>query len=427
MLPASAGLADDSLQVLMMLEDVEQGQRESYDHLADTSPMPAVDAPLPFWRRAVGLVSLLSALILTAATVALLLLPTQPPAVITPPTAGIDPTPLPTSVPGMTAAIPQPTSEAAPLPTLSGDYVSALLGRPLEQVPLEAGFAILRDEYDPFTFVPDRPRSEVIEYTVVSGDTMFSLAERFQVSAESIAWSNPRNILGNLRPGMTLNIPPSNGAVERIANDTTIAALAQKYNVDAFAIIDWESNGLFGATPDTILTSGVIVFIPGGTAEQISWTPRVERSPGGSNGSGGTISFAPGEPGSCGQQPNVGAIGGWTRPLSNYSWVRGFASWHTGVDLSAPVGTPVTAALGGNVIFRGWNSFGYGYTVVLAHGPFTSLYGHLSGFNVGCGQTVQPGQIIAFTGNSGNSSGPHLHFEVRYNDIPQDPTTILPF
>ncbi len=64
---------------------------------------------------------------------------------------------------------------------------------------------------------------------------------------------------------------------------------------------------------------------------------------------------------------------------------------------------------------------------VLAHGPFTSLYGHLSAINVGCGQYVSAGQFIGAVGNTGNSSGPHLHFELRYNDVPFDPTSTMPF
>jgi murein DD-endopeptidase MepM/ murein hydrolase activator NlpD len=85
------------------------------------------------------------------------------------------------------------------------------------------------------------------------------------------------------------------------------------------------------------------------------------------------------------------------------------------------------AANGGTVIFAGWNSWGYGYTVVLAHGPYTTLYGHLSNIYVGCRQWVDPGTVIAAVGSSGNSSGPHLHFEIRSNDVPQDPTFTLAF
>src|SRR5690606_13355988 len=125
---------------------------------------------------------------------------------------------------------------------------------------------------------------------------------------------------------------------------------------------------------------------------------------GGANSSGGDfVSFAPGEAGSCGRVQNVGGSF-WSPPLANYTWVRGFTSFHTGVDLSAQPGAPVNAANGGVVIFAGWNSYGYGYTVVLSHGPYTTLYGHLSSVNVRCGQIVSAGQNVGGVGSSGNSS-----------------------
>ncbi|MDX2162315.1 MAG: M23 family metallopeptidase, partial [bacterium] len=199
--------------------------------------------------------------------------------------------------------------------------------------------------------------------------------------------------------------------------------------VEPYAIIDSEFNDLFGATPDSVLPSGTQVMIPGGEAEQISWNPVVERVPGagGQNSGGGQISFSPSDPGSCGLVDNPGGGGGWVNPLGagSYQWIRGFSSWHTAVDLARSEGSPIFAANGGTVVFAGWNSFGYGYLVVLAHGPFTTLYGHMSSINVGCGQYVSAGQVVGAVGNTGNSSGPHLHFEVRYNDIPQDPTTVM--
>ncbi|MCA9909105.1 MAG: M23 family metallopeptidase [Anaerolineae bacterium] len=413
-----------------MSDELEHLEQESADHLADTNPMrPVVVERLPAWRRLVGLFSLLAAVGLTLATIGLLFVPPgddasgviETSATSAPPTV-LPPTPEPVAVENT----PEQSAQTVAAPVISPELGAALLSQPLQFVSLDSGFAVTRNEFKPFTFVPDRPRSEIIEYEVVSGDTMFSIAERFGIKPESIGWSNPRSIIGNLRPGMVLTIPPVDGAVELIANDRTIANLATGYGVDPYAIIDWESNGLYGASPDTMLLSGMRIFVPGGTAEQISWTPRVERTSGNSGGVG-TISFAPGEPGSCGQVANPGGFGNWQRPLGSYTFVQGFSAWHSGVDLAAPVGTPVYAALGGVVIFRGWNSFGYGYLVVLAHGPFTTVYGHLSDFNVACGQSVSPGQVIAFSGNSGNSSGPHLHFEIRYNDIVQDPTTIMAF
>ncbi len=411
-----------------MPEGIDPIRTDGEEHLADTNPMrPVEEHSMPPWRRLAGLFSLIGAALFTAGTLFVLMMPPTPATiVIEEPTAVGEvrtaiATPVPTSAPDPTRAA------APPMPTMSFEAGALLLSQPLREIQVDTGFAIVREPLSPFTFVPDRPRSEIIDYEVVSGDTMFRVAERFGIKPESLAWSNPRSIIGNLRPGMILNIPPIDGAIEMIANDRTIADLARGYGVDPYAIIDWESNGLYGAVPETVLVSGMEIFIPGGIGEQISWNPPVERRGGDSSGTGGTITFAPGEAGSCGPTANPGGFGGWTRPISGYSWVQGFYAGHSGVDLAAPVGTPVYAALGGTVIFQGWNSFGYGYLIVLAHGPFTTVYGHLSDIYVRCGQSVSPGQTIGASGNSGNSSGPHLHFEIRYLDVPQDPTLTMAF
>jgi murein DD-endopeptidase MepM/ murein hydrolase activator NlpD len=411
------------------------------DHLADTSPVRTVqDEPLPAWRRMVGLISLLGAFAMTIATAVLLITPPETTttvigdgglsgAVVSPSNdvnsqQAIVP---PTTSPGEPTSPPQPG--VAALPTISPDVMMALLGSPLTaQVESGDPIAFLRNNYDPFTIIPDRPRSRVEQYEVQSGDTIFSIAERFGLKPETIAWSNDRSIIGNLRPGRMINILPVDGAYYVVPASETIRQVAGRFGVDPFVIIDSEFNELYGATPDTQLPSGTAVVIPGGEAEQITWNPVVERVTGNSPGAVSAISFSPGDPGSCGLVENPGGSGGWVNPLGGgYQWMRGFTSFHTGVDLSAPTGTPVRAAQGGAVIFAGWNSFGYGYAIVLAHGAFTTVYGHLSSINVGCRQIVSAGQVIGGVGSTGNSSGPHLHFEIRYNDVAQDPTGIMPF
>lgn len=94
---------------------------------------------------------------------------------------------------------------------------------------------------------------------------------------------------------------------------------------------------------------------------------------------------------------------------------------HTGVDLSAPSGTPIMAAGDGKVIYRGWRG-GYGNTVIVDHGGGrTTLYAHMSGFTCAVGQVVQSGQQIGKVGSTGLSTGPHLHWEVRINGQPTNP------
>ena len=312
------------------------------------------------------------------------------------------------------------------LPTVNPEQIQALLNSPLVDQHA-ASIQVVRNNYDPFTLIPDRPRREVISYTVVDGDTIFSIAERFGLKPESIVWANDRSIIENLRPGKELSILPVDGVYHTVIGSRTITEIVKSYGIDdPYVVIDLPYNNLFGVDPETVLPSGEKIVIPGGVAEQISWNPTVTREGGDSQSGGNFVSFAPGESGSCGRVQNVGGSF-WTKPLNSYTVTRGFSSWHSGIDLANSIGTPVMAANGGVVIFAGWNSFGYGNTIVLSHGPFSTLYGHLSAINVGCGQVVSAGQVIGAVGSSGNSSGPHLHFEIRYLDVPQNPAATIPF
>lgn len=100
-----------------------------------------------------------------------------------------------------------------------------------------------------------------------------------------------------------------------------------------------------------------------------------------------------------------------------------FHAWHSGVDYGIPVGTPVLATHSGQVVFAGWSTIGYGNLVILQNGSFITYYAHLSSFNVIEGQSVGAGSVLAWSGNTGNSTGPHIHYEVRINDVPVDPLT----
>lgn len=409
------------------------------DPLADTNPSLTIEPVQPQdaggagWRRTVGLLSLLGAAGLTIATALLLITPPDKP-------AGLPAVPTATSSDTIAITI-MPTENIPPtaiadasigsdaIPTISPDVAAALLSQPLVPAFSGGSLQVVRDIYNPFTIVPDRPRSEVIPYTAVRGDTIYSIAERFGLMPESIAWSNNRAYIHVLRPGDIVNVPPVDGVYVQVVGSKTIAEIAATYQItDPYVVIDSEYNNLFGVQPDTILPSGTWLFIPGGQGEPIIWNPGVVVEGGDSPRRGYVSVFAPGDPGSCGQVNNPGGGASWGFPLgSGYTFTQGFSSFHTGVDLSAPVGAPVLAANSGAVIFSGWNSWGYGNTVVLAHGPFLTLYGHLSSIYVRCGQTVTVGQTIAGVGNTGNSSGPHLHFEIRNGDTPSDPTATMGF
>jgi murein DD-endopeptidase MepM/ murein hydrolase activator NlpD len=104
-----------------------------------------------------------------------------------------------------------------------------------------------------------------------------------------------------------------------------------------------------------------------------------------------------------------------------YHPIHGGSRFHSGVDLAAPTGSPLKATLGGVVRAAGWSG-GYGLLVTIAHGGgIETRYAHLSRLNVMAGQAIEQGDVIGYVGSTGNSTGPHVHYEVRSNGAPLDP------
>ena len=97
--------------------------------------------------------------------------------------------------------------------------------------------------------------------------------------------------------------------------------------------------------------------------------------------------------------------------------------FHTGIDVGVPLGSPVVATHSGDVIFAGWSAYGYGFMVILENGPFITYYAHLTNFNVEADTQIGAGSVIGWSGSTGNSTGPHVHYETRINDVPVDPLT----
>jgi murein DD-endopeptidase MepM/ murein hydrolase activator NlpD len=102
---------------------------------------------------------------------------------------------------------------------------------------------------------------------------------------------------------------------------------------------------------------------------------------------------------------------------------QNFHPGHNGLDFGVVVGTQARATMDGKVVSAGWNNQGYGNLVVVENGPYKTYYAHLSEIPVQVGQTVKAGEVVGLTGNTGHSTGPHIHYEVRYNDKVIDPTS----
>jgi len=329
--------------------------------------------------------------------------------------------PTPTPTPNRTAQPAQPARYDQDVPI---DLVAEHLLRPAEALPPPG--ALYRAQ-SPFTIAPPRGRSGIIQYRIQPGDTLEKIAARFGISQDTIIWNNDGIFVNRLLPGDTLTILPEDGVLHRTLQEETIQSIADKYKVSPFSIVDSEFNPLLrNASPTTLLPPGITVMVVGGVSDKkpVYWNPGITIQ---GSGSSKTVSFG-GGPGSCGAQPNAGGTGVLVVPLPPiYTVVRSFSAYHTGIDLAAPIGTTVFAADNGTVIFAGWSNWGYGNTVVLAHGNLLTLYGHMSRVSVSCGQVVSRGTPIGAVGNTGNSSGPHLHFEVRVGEVPQNPEGYLSF
>ena len=237
--------------------------------------------------------------------------------------------------------------------------------------------------------------SQVSVYTVRTGDTLSQIAEMYDVSVNTIIWSN--DIEGGvIRPGNILVILPITGIKHTVAKGETLSSVAKKFNSDATEIAQY--NGLDVGAP---LAFGVSIIIPHGEiaaapAPAKSSKTKVPSAP--LNGAGG---------------PDIG--GYWVLPIASGIITQGLHGYN-GVDIGAPKGTGIYAAAGGIVLVArssGWNG-GYGNYVVIQHDNGTqTLYSHASKVLVSAGDRVAQGQTIATVGATGLATGNHLHFEVR--------------
>ncbi len=282
-----------------------------------------------------------------------------------------------------------------------------------------------------FTTVPDRPRRSITSYTVKPGDTLSGIAAKFKIDPKTIFWSNAvlEDNVHLLQPGMELAIPPVDGVYYTADGATTLEAAAQVYKVDVNAILTSPYNELAGYTADQAPPWGMKILAPGGERD-IVIKPVVTTRTDAKTGKVVT-GFMLGMGGSCpAGASGSGGTGAWVKPLNSYMVTQAFYPGHNGIDLGAPVGTPVYAADSGVVIFSGWSNWGYGILVVIDHsgpGGWTTYYAHLNSRSVGCGEVVGRGQQIGQVGSTGNSNGAHLHFEMRWNHVPSNPAFNIGF
>ncbi len=266
------------------------------------------------------------------------------------------------------------------------------------------------------TIIPTRPRVDVTKYIVQAGDNLFAIAEQYGLRPETVLWGNYDVLRDNpqfLRPDQELNILPVDGTYYQWVQGDSLASIAKFFKVEPEAITEYPGNRLNLDAPEGAggqIAAGTWLIIPGGTRELKDWgPPAITRS--------NPASAAYYGSGSCGSIYE-GAIGIGTfvwptvsRTISGYGYNP---SIHPGLDIAGPEGNAVYATDSGVVVYAGWSEYGYGYLIVLDHGTgWQSAYAHLSAVGVSCGQSVAQGTVIGAVGNTGNSTGAHLHFELR--------------
>jgi len=286
---------------------------------------------------------------------------------------------------------------------------------------LTSGSGGLYKEVTLHTILPSHNRTELTTYTVQAGDSLFSIAEKFGIKPETVLWGN-RYTLGEdphiIYPGQTLNILPVDGVLHMWTAGEGLNGVSEFYKVSAEDIVNFPLNGLSMATigdfADPNIEPGTLLIIPGGQGVFTDWrTPRISRE------NPATAKYV--GPGACtGNYDGVMGSLSFLWP-STERYLSGFdyspSTNHYAIDIAGKMGNPIFAADNGVIVYAGWNDYGYGEMVVIDHGyGWQSLYAHLSVINVGCGQEVFRGDTIGLMGSTGNSSGPHLHFELRNDE-----------
>ena len=233
-------------------------------------------------------------------------------------------------------------------------------------------------------------------YMVRKGDTLSGIADDFNVSLDTVVSFNRIKNARSLQPGTLLKVPSMSGILYVAKPGDSAKAVAAANGISADRVI--EANGLMADSID----DGRTLFLP--DAKLASFTLREI--------SGDLFAW-----------PARAWISSW------YGWrsdpFTGARVFHNGIDIAVDMGTAVRAAMDGFVAETGYNSSFGNYILISHHAGWMSLYGHLQTISVKQGERVVVGQKIAFSGNTGYSTGPHLHFSVFKNGRTVNPFNVL--
>jgi len=251
-------------------------------------------------------------------------------------------------------------------------------------------------------------RDSIIDYTVASGDTISSIADKFGVSTDTILWQNNLTSADDINIGQTLKILPVTGVSHTVVKGDTVQAIAKKYGLpNAEAIVEFPFN-TFTNDETFDLAIGQTIIVPNGVMPSASGivVPAI------------AVQITP-------NAGTVVASGRFVWPTQGVI-TQGYYWYHPGVDIANNIEPNVLAADSGKIVREGWDTTGYGNMILIDHGNgLQTLYAHMSAFYVTLGQTVNRGDAIGRMGTTGHSTGPHLHFEVHINGVHTNPLNYL--
>lgn len=236
-------------------------------------------------------------------------------------------------------------------------------------------------------------------YTVRSGDTLGGITKRFGLTnLSTLIDVNGITNARSLHEGQKLRIPSVDGLMYTVSKGNSLTGLSAKFNVPLEDLLD--VNDLASQT----LTVGQQLFIPGAKMDAAKLHEVL---------------------GDLFKIPITAAY----RISSKFGWrpdpFTGVRSYHTGIDLACPEGTPIRAAMNGTVAFVGWSNVFGNYIIVNHPNGYQTLYGHMSASRVKKGQSVTQATVIGLVGSTGYSTGAHLHFTVYKNGRLVNPSSVL--
>ncbi len=255
------------------------------------------------------------------------------------------------------------------------------------------------------TIISRNTRREVIKYIVKPGESLSSLASDFGLTILTVKLAN--NLpSSNLKAGQELKIPPIDGLFVTVKRNDTISSIANRYRVKVDDILQYNN-----LTRNDSIFAGNELLIPGAI---------VSKSTSSVYNKSGNVSVP-----SFNTSPYSGKFT-WPTSVPTHYLSQGHRWGHRAIDLPRTNGWGIYASAPGIVQTRSARG-GYGNLIILNHGDgWSTYYAHLNEYKVQPGQYVEQGQLIGIMGNTGRSTGPHLHFEIRQNGSPLNPLSYLP-